>query len=454
MRKPRIRELRLAGLAAATALMFGAPAKSDVDLASLVVDPNPRLGIAFPGELTRYYPVIGQAGIGVARLSANWDRIEPRQGQFDFSGLDERVRALQAQGIEPFLTFESTADWATDPATRTVKNARPLKLSDWSRFVNRVVARYDGDGQDDMPGLSGPVRYYQVANEWISTTNRSGGWAGSTDELIDYVRTAYEAVKAQSPNATFVMGGIAAFNLDVLLVARGGLDIPVRQSWGPNSETVLTLGDMRGAQIAEIINGRVLPVLRDAPFDVASAHLYGPEQRDAARIALLERLTGRPVLSSECGGPTLDYGGRYSPEDHFRAVIERNLNVMAAGARFCLWFRLGESEGASYGNRRTALYTNTAVAKPGVYAYRALSRLLDAQAQVVAIEPGRYEIRRGTGERIMVAWGPAAAHLQNTPELLCLSNAQGGRLSTSPDACPAGAMTFAGAGLTALLTTR
>ena len=373
------------------ALAFAMPALADVDLRTLAVSPNPRLGLAFPGSMTRYYPLIAQAGIGTVRISASWARIEPRRGQFDFGGLDDRIRALQDLGIAPFVTFESTADWATDPATRGVKNARPRDPADWSRFVRAVVDRYDGDGSADMPGLSAPVTYYQAANEWISDTNRSGGWASGTADLIDYVRVAHDAVKGQDPRATFVMGGIAAFNSDILLVARDGRDLPVRQSWSPTSETVLTRSDMRGPTIASIIDDRVLPVLREAPFDVASVHLYGPEDRDGARIAWLKRITGRPVLSSECGGPTLDYGGSYSGEEHFRAVVERNLNVLATGAPFCLWFRLGESEGASYGNRRTALYLATADAKPGVYAYRLLARLIDAAARVEVVGPGRFE---------------------------------------------------------------
>ncbi|WP_308918145.1 beta-galactosidase, partial [Jannaschia sp. LMIT008] len=231
------------GIVAAWAAAWAAPVGADVDLGTLSVAPNPRLGLAFPGSLTRYYPLMADAGLGVVRISASWGRIEPREGRFDFSGLDDRIRALQASGLGPFVTFESTADWATDPATRGVKNARPRDMAQWGRFVAAVVARYDMDGRDDMPGLRAAVPYYQAANEWISETNGSGGWAGSTDQLVDYVRTAHDAVKAEDAAATFLMGGIAAFNLDVLLVAGDGRDIPVRQTWSATSETVLRRAD-------------------------------------------------------------------------------------------------------------------------------------------------------------------------------------------------------------------
>lgn len=425
---------------------------SDVDLTRLSVTPNARLGLSFPGSQTRYYPVIAEAGIGVVRLSVSWDRIQKSKRGFNFSGLDSRVRALQQLGIAPFLTFESSADWATDRATHGVKNARPKDWADWERFVSVTVDRYNGDGQNDMPGLVAPVPYWQVANEWISETNRSGGWAGTTDELRRYITIAYEAVKAKAPDSVFVMGGIAAFNLDILLVARDRQEFPVRQRWSKSSETVLKLSEMRGPQIAQIIDTRVLPVLTQSPFDMAAVHLYGPESRDAKRIGFIRSLTNRPVLSSECGGPSLDYGGTYSPEAHFQAVIERNLTTLSAGAKFCLWFRLGESKGATFGNARTALYDLKARPKPGVYAYRLLSRLIDTKATIQQTSGSAYLIHPGHGPQVMIGWGTGAQKARQYAkaqggDTLCLSNAERGQLSADPSKCSATAMVIAGRNL-------
>ena len=449
----RVRAAIAAALAVAVLAAPGTAA--EIDLSRLLAQPNPRLGLAFPGAQTRYYPAIAQAGIGVVRVSVSWARVEPKRGAYQWIGLDDRIRALQSLGIEPFLTFESDAKWATVASTQGVKNARPSDPADWARFVRDTAERYDGDGRDDMPGLRAPVRYWQVANEWISDANRSGGWIGSAEELIAYVRTAHDAVKAASPNAVFVLGGLAAFNIDVLLVARGNQEFRVQQYWGPDSRTVLSLEDMRGPDIARIIDDRVLPVLRGAPFDMADVHLYGPEGRDPARIALIGSLTGKPVLSAECGGPSLDYGGRYSPEAHFLAVVERNLGVLAAGARFCLWFRLGEGEGSTWGNRKTALYTADARPKPGVYAYRMLSRLIDARTQVVRTGPDTFTIGRD-GQEYRIGWNTGAAgardHAARTGgEAYCLADPARGILSSDPAACDATAVVIAGRDLSRLL---
>ncbi|SNX71116.1 beta-galactosidase-like protein [Cereibacter ovatus] len=451
--------MRLRSLVAAAlvTLSAGGATADTIDLSQVVASPNPRLGLAFPGSNPKHYSAIAQAGIGVVRLSVAWDRVEPAPGRFDWSGLDSRVVGLQAYGIEPFLTFESTADWGTVPETRGVKNARPNNPADWERFVRAVVERYDGDGHADAPGLHRRVRYWQAANEWISDKNKSGGWVGTTDELIDYIRRTHDAVKAVDPRAIFVLGGIAAFNLDVLLVARGGQQFTVRQKWNERSETVLSPSDMRGAEIARIIDRDVLPVLRQSPYDIADVHLYGPESRDAARIAMIGSMTGRPVLSAECGGPSLDYGDRYTPEGHFIAVVDRNLGVLAAGGQFCLWYRLGEGRDTTFGNRHTALYTERAKPKPGVYAYRMLSRLLAADTTVRAAGPALFELRRTAGDVVRIGWGGGAAAVrafaaQTGAQAYCLADAGTGALSRDPGRCDPEALTVAGHDLSSLLS--
>jgi hypothetical protein len=450
----------LMAAACSALLLVAGPAASatgEVDLSSLSTVPNPRLGLAFPGDRTGYYLYLAKAGLGVVRLSVSWARVEPKPGRFEWRSLDERIGALQAVGIQPFLTFESDADWATRPETRKVRNAAPKDLSQWHDFVHAVAERYDGDGRDDMPGLKAPVRWYQAANEWESDSNRSGGWAGTGAELVEYVNAAYDAVKSADADSVFVLGGIAAFSADVALVALKGADISVRQQWSATSKTVLTLAEMRGPAVAAIMKDRVVPLFTQGRFDMADVHLYGPEDRDAARIALVRELSGRPVLSSECGGPSLDYGGRYTPEAHFLAVVNRNLGVLAAGADFCLWYRLGDSDGATYGNRYTALYEDAAHPRPGVFAYRLLARIIDARAVVHALDGGGFEIARGDETTIRIAWGPAADAVRrwaaaSGADAYCLADASSGALARlSPD-CPESAFTLAGNGLSRLLS--
>jgi len=246
-----VERFRLAALMMAMAIT---PVAAKVDLSQLSAKPNPRLGLSFPGSNTKYYPFIAQAGIGVVRVSASWERLEPKQGRYDFSGLDRRIIALQNLGIQPFVTFESNAKWATVKKTQKVKNATPKDPAQWQAFVTRIVERYDGDGKADAPGLRSGVRYWQAANEWISDSNRSGGWVGDAAGLIKYVTLTHDAVKAADRKATFVMGGVAAFNADILLVALDSRELNVQQNWSKSSKTALSVAEMRGPQIGAIID--------------------------------------------------------------------------------------------------------------------------------------------------------------------------------------------------------
>lgn len=428
-----------------------------IDLARMAVQPNPRLGLSFPGSQVRYYPYMADAGIGVARIAVTWNLIEPEPGRYNWRGLDERVGTLLRLGIQPFLTFESQSDWGTRPETRAVKNGAPIDLDDWRRFVGRVVERYDGDGQDDMPGLAGRVRYYQAANEWESPENPSGGWIGSGKELIALIDATHDAIKAADPRAVHVLGGIASFNMDVLLVALDRADFPVQQRWSARSATVFDRRRIKSPEIAALIRERVLPVLRDARYDMADAHLYGPESRDPARLALLAELAGRPVLSAECGGPSRDYGGEYTPESHFIAAVHRNLGVLSAGGAFCLWFRLGEDDKTTWGNRFTALYTNDARPKPGVWAFRMLARLLRPGVGAHPLGRDGFELRGGDTAPLRLGWDAGADGVlgwaaQNGVPAWCLADAVSGRLSPASDGCAPGAFVIAGRDVARLLS--
>lgn len=429
---------------------FWLPGQVRAEFWTLEVEPNDRLGVAFPGADTGYYPLLADLGAGVVRLSASWKLIEPKRGRFTFDGLDRRILALDALGIKPFLTFESNAEWAVQKS-HPVKNAEPQNMADWVEFIRRVTERYDGDGVDDVAGLNSPVQYFQVANEFLSPTNRSGGWAGTHDALLQYINVAHDTVKAAHPDAIFILGGIAAFNLDSLLLDAGLADFTVQQKWYDGTKTVFDPADLRDPDIRDLIENRFHAIIKEARYDWADVHLYGPEARDMLRLDYMADLTQRPVISAECGGPSLDYTGTYSGHGHFLAVLERNLNVQAAGAKFCLWFGLGEGITATYGNHKVQLYDLDAQEKPGVVAYRLLARLLEPHVNVVQPSP-RLFVLEDENHKTCVAFGPdafSAAAVHCDGKAMCISNAEDRQTETTEllqlqAICPSQGVAFAG----------
>lgn len=448
-------------ISALTMLVLAAiPARltAEPQLWDLKVTPSPRLGLAFPGADPKYYGLISDMGIGVVRISAAWARVEPREGQFNFRGLDARVRGLQTHGLAPFLTFEPNAKWAADH-TDKVKNGTPRDMAQWTRFIRAVVDRYDGDGQNDMRGLRAPVRYYQTANEFLSPTNRSGGWAGSNAALLAFADATYMAVKAEDPNAQLVQGGVASFNADIALLALRNAQFTLQQRWSASSKTVFDRRNLQSPDVQNALQKRFLPMLQQTRYDIGSVHLYGPETRDAARLALFQDLTGRPVISTECGGPTLDYDGSYTGQDHYRAVLHRNLNVWAAGSQFCLWFGLGEAIKSTFGNAKVQLYDKKGRAKPGTQAYRLLARLAPHLRRIQAQGAHGFALTTDRGP-VWVAIGEAglrdlAQVVPQTPAI-CINNAaKRDTVSTNwgqlHQTCKSDGITLAGAALFSLL---
>jgi len=111
-------------------------------------------------------------------------------GEIDFSLSDQEVKGYGDNNIAILATIWPFADWdqvnldnATDCKVasddeflpKNDKKGRGVYLpeyrcnpSGWTAyqdFVTKVVERYDGDGIDDMVGLTVPIKYWEVMNE-------------------------------------------------------------------------------------------------------------------------------------------------------------------------------------------------------------------------------------------------------------------------------------------------
>lgn len=414
---------------------------------------SPRLGIAFPHSPAQSYAVLPTLGVGVVRIGARWSAIEPTPGTYDFATLDSRIVPLARLGITTFLTLEPDHPRLTRHSHR-VRNGTPRDLRQWADLVTAVVERYDGDGIDDAPRLKRPLGYIQTGNEFLSPYNKSGGWRGSTGELIGLFEATYQATRRADPKVTVVLGGITATHADVAVLNTTSESFVIHELWGPDEAFVLRPHEARRGKWRAMLDNSLLPVLHQAPHDIADVHLYGPEERDATRLSVMAHLSERPVLSSECGGPTIDYGTGWSGQRHYAAVLERNLATWAAGAPFCLWFGLSEAIGSTYHNRQTPLFTAEGIAKPGALAYPLLAGLIEGDPAVTALGPHSYRIARPEGAVCLSFDGTTPAC--GGSDGLCVVDAARRKVHRMTReeltlGCAAGAVALTGAGLATLL---
>jgi hypothetical protein len=181
------------------------------------------------------------SGLTNARLARAtgivWSTVErqPGSGTFDWGDLDARVRSAQAAGFSGVLVLKAGNGSAfSDPACfQRVQSApddafsngralsscpiRPEMEAAWGRMVGALVERYDGDGQADMPGLTGAARVdVQVENEAANSELWDYGETdrvASADRYLRLLELAYQAKQSASPGTQIILAGLVQPNL-------------------------------------------------------------------------------------------------------------------------------------------------------------------------------------------------------------------------------------------------
>lgn len=152
-----------------------------------------------------------------------WGSIEKSKGSYDWSETDQYVRDAGDYRVLITATIWPYADWDQEQCREKLPDApfrfmpavgdyhgKPCDDDGYRRFVTALVERYDGDGVDDMPGLSYPIKYWEVINEPEGETGAP--FFKGSDQSADYLeilKTTFLAIRAADPDAKVLNGGIA-----------------------------------------------------------------------------------------------------------------------------------------------------------------------------------------------------------------------------------------------------
>lgn len=154
---------------------------------------------------------LGPLGIKKARIQSGWAKTEKEAGKYDFAWLDEIVRDMTAQGVEPWIclcygnpvyTPGHTPRLGDNPSTATAVRAA------WLRYVGAVVDRYK-----------------DAVDEWELWNEPHGGAREAPDYTRFLIDTA-ETIRARQPKARII--GFVTAGIDIPLV-KGGLEILKRE---------------------------------------------------------------------------------------------------------------------------------------------------------------------------------------------------------------------------------
>ncbi|MBI2133642.1 hypothetical protein HYU11_03085 [Candidatus Woesearchaeota archaeon] len=167
------------------------------------------------------------SGMGVGWVNMNWPKfrwgsIERAPGVYDFSEHDLLVKAAQKDRLVLFAELLPYADWdqGGDSKCRAKEHdylCKPKDMEAYKKFVSRLIERYDGDGEDDMPGLEIPVKYWSIISEPdIKKDPYVIFFVGDEQDYLEVIRESYVTIKEACEDCKIVQGAAAGIESEFM----------------------------------------------------------------------------------------------------------------------------------------------------------------------------------------------------------------------------------------------
>jgi hypothetical protein len=354
------------------------------------------MGKAGIGEIKKHIKgnaqLLEELGVGLNRLhnwhTFKWDSIERRKGQFDWDLSDHVVRTGQEHHLDYIGTIYLVSLWGT---------SRPYVPRDWKDyrdFVTKIVERYDGDGVDDMSGLTRPIKYWEIENEPAAPF--AGMQVGMSPETyMDILTHGYGAIKEADPEAKVLLAG---------------QDLPAY------FERLMDLG-------------------AGNYFDIMNYHFYSydPEDRDIEEAArrfeqiMQKKAPQKPVWLTEtaaCSRIRKGLAVKDLIQSQARAAVKIPVVSFASGVDKVFWHTLRDGpdifsdgpalpEGVVLGGGE-AYYSLVQFEgyggkrKPAFYTYRLLGEKIGSFRSVKTLGQGIYQFRFEDKKPVHVLWSNGA----------------------------------------------
>lgn len=370
------------------------------------------------------YDLAQDTGAVIQRTFISWQVVEPQKGRYDFTRLDEVAQGAGSRGIDTAVTIRALSEWGSDQSVvqqnqgerdrqagrrrgkrsraTTTRNSYPDDVDAWLRMMGKLVERYDGDGHEDMPGLTRPIRYWQIENEV------SWQWNGPMKSYVDLLRQTREVIRNADPNAKIVLGAITASQY--LALEAGLVSDPSIKIMSPNGKSEVSADEVRQSPRFQEMKDRCddLFSLAGPYFDIADFHSYSddpqliPVQAAWMRYIMKKNDCDQPIWCQECGGPITNY----SQSAHADQVIKRMAVAFASGVPVVMWSTLAPTMEFGQKYIDISLVDSSEKKKPAFSAYQLMARTFGRCASAERLKSAKnvclYEFT-GNG-RYWVAW--------------------------------------------------
>ena len=145
-----------------------------------------------------------------------WNGIEREKGVFSWEAADKYIVYAQEHNQKTIATIWPHANWeqksckrkkARSPFGRkfTKYLSKPCSMEDYKNFLIKLVDRYNGDGKNDMPGLTKPIIHWQIMNE----REFKMFFKGTEDDFVEIFNFSSKLIKSKQKDAVIIMAGAA-----------------------------------------------------------------------------------------------------------------------------------------------------------------------------------------------------------------------------------------------------
>ncbi|MFW0871288.1 MAG: hypothetical protein ACKKL4_02445 [Patescibacteria group bacterium] len=252
---------------------------------------NFELGISFApinDEEKRAFTkeALDDLNISLLRFAEDWKYSQPREGQFNWSYLDDHINWTEENNIDLLLTIQSNGpDWACS----NEKNNQSCVFSnpnDFKVYIETLLARYPNK-----------IEKIQFGNEWQARF----WYAGDAQDFVVANNILYEAVQKYSPQTKVVLGGFTSASIRYTSFCNNLVD-----GFILNSGEYVTKdkrSSICASQEYRNLQDRISYVVDNALYDELDLHLYDDPEQWADYFEMATRMTNKPIIISEFGGP-------------------------------------------------------------------------------------------------------------------------------------------------------